>query len=80
MKESQKILFPKTPSELARFFLTLHAERQRGNLRMPTSAKVYSVYYYECPLVLEYTLYSISLVERGFYRNSSLNMSENAVF
>jgi len=33
MKESRKVLFPKTTSELAGFFLTLlHAERQRGSL------------------------------------------------
>jgi len=35
MKESQKVLFPKDNKWAAGFFLTLHAERQRGNRWIP---------------------------------------------
>jgi len=48
MKESRKILFPKKTSELAGFFLTLHMLSAKEGIC-------------EYPLVLEYTLYSISL-------------------
>jgi len=74
-KESQKVLFPKDNKWPCWLFFSqypFYAKRQTGNLWIPI-----------CHLLLENTMFCSNWsikTERGFNRNSSLNMLQNLLF